>query len=362
MLHKELSKVAIVLFNLGGPDRPEAIRRFLLNLFRDPAILRIPNPVRTVLSRVIVGSRSQPARENYAQLNGRSPLLEVTRGQAAALEAALPELQLRCFIAMRYWHPLSDATTRAVRAWGANQIVLLPLYPQYSTTTTKSSLAAWRKSAARTGLVAETRAICCYPTAVGYVGALASLIRDSYVRVRSSVPQDAKVRILFSAHGLPESIVRGGDPYQWQVEQTARAVMEAWGEEEVDWRICYQSRATPQRWLEPSTSEQIEQAARDCVALLVVPIAFVSEHSETLVELDIEYSRLAEKSGVPGYFRVPAAGVHSAFIASLAQLVRGTLAQTPGLYSQAGGRICPAMHKHCPWCSGLAATIRAGMR
>lgn len=341
-------RVAIVLFNLGGPDRPEAIRPFLLNLFRDPAILRVPFFVRPLLARIIARARVAPATANYALLGGRSPLLDLTRQQGTALEAALPEIEVKCFIAMRYWHPFSDEAVREVKAWQPDHVVLLPLYPQYSTTTTGSSLTAWREEAARAGLVAPTTTLCCYFDHGRYVAAIAGLVREAYATARASLPVGTGLRVLFSAHGLPEVIVRAGDPYQYQIERSTAAVLAAWDEPGVDWRICYQSRATPQKWLEPSTEAEIERAAHDKVALLVVPIAFVSEHSETLVELDVEYRTLAEKLGVPGYVRVPAPNADAGFISALADLVRDALARGPGLCSHGGGRRCPATHVSCP--------------
>jgi protoporphyrin/coproporphyrin ferrochelatase len=340
-------RVAIVLFNLGGPDRPEAIKPFLLNLFRDPAILRVPFFVRPVLAWIIARSRVAPATENYAILGGKSPLLDLTKQQGAALEAALPELDAKCFIAMRYWHPFSLETARAVKAWGADHVVLLPLYPQFSTTTTGSSLTAWREAAARAGLMVSTSAICCYPADPDYAGATAALLAEAYDKARSALDPAVPLRVLFSAHGLPETIVKQGDPYQWQVEQTVAAVMSAWGAP-ADHVICYQSRATPQKWLDPSTDSEVERAGRDGTAVLVVPIAFVSEHSETLVELDVEYRDLAKKHGVPGYFRVPAQNADPAFIASLAGMVRRSLAANTGLCGSTGGRICPSGFGDCP--------------
>ena len=184
-------------------------------------------------------------------LGGRSPLLELTQQQAAALEAELGEVEAKCFIAMRYWHPFSEETAVAVRDWRPDEVVLLPLYPQYSSTTTGSSLTAWREAAARVGLVAETSLVCCYPTDAGYAGAIASLLRQAWQDARTALDPSVKLlRVLFSAHGLPESIVRAGDPYQWQIEQSVTAVLAEWGQE-CDWAICYQSRATPQRWIEP---------------------------------------------------------------------------------------------------------------
>jgi protoporphyrin/coproporphyrin ferrochelatase len=342
------SKVAIVLFNLGGPDRPEAIRPFLLNLFTDPAILRVPFFIRPFLARWIARSRLLPATANYALIGGRSPLLELTQSQAAALEAELSELDAKCFIAMRYWHPLSDETAQAVRDWQPDEVMLLPLYPHYSTTTTGSSLTAWREAAARAGLVADTTTLCCYPTDADFIAATTALLRTAHGRARGQLGPAVPLRVLFSAHGLPEVVVRRGDPYQWQIEQTVAAILSDWGDDKPDWVTCYQSRATPQRWIGPSTEAEIERAAHDGVAVLVVPVAFVSEHSETLVELDVEYRMLAEKLSVPGYFRVPTQNSDPAFIAALARLVRSARSRGPGLCSHERGRICPAGRTGCP--------------
>jgi ferrochelatase len=343
-----MTRVAVVLFNLGGPDCPEAIKPFLLNLFRDPAILRVPPFVRPILARIIARARVKPATENYAILGGKSPLLELTQDQARALDADLAGtgIEAKCFIAMRYWHPFSDEAAREVKAWQPDELLLLPLYPQFSTTTTGSSLIAWRQAAVKAGLAKKVTTLCCWFGDAGYVSATAAIVRRSLdaARAASAVP----VRVLFSAHGLPEVIVRNGDPYQYQVESTVEAVVAALGEPALDYTVCYQSRATPQKWLDPSTEAVIETAAEDKVAVLVVPIAFVSEHSETLVELDVEYRELAEKMGVPGYFRAPAQNSDAGFIAALAALVTASRARGPGLCSFAGGRACPAVHTDCP--------------
>jgi protoporphyrin/coproporphyrin ferrochelatase len=342
-------KVAVVLFNLGGPDSPEAIRPFLLNLFRDPAILRVPFFVRPLLARKIASARLQPATAAYQLLGGKSPLPEMTEAQAAAIEAALPELDAKCFVAMRYWHPFSLATARAVRAWEPDEVVLLPLYPQYSTTTTGSSLTAWRDAAARVGLVAPTFSICCFPTDPAFVEATLSIIRSAYDAARAALDPAVPLRILFSAHGLPEAIVRAGDPYQYQIEQTVAALLAAWRRNDLDWKICYQSRATPQQWITPSTDTEITQAGNDKTAVLVVPIAFVSEHSETLVELDVDYKELAHRSAVPGYFRVPTQQLDPGFIASLANLVRTARGLGVGLHGFCDVTACSAGNKRCPF-------------
>lgn len=346
-------RLAVVLFNLGAPDRPEAVGPFLRNLFSDPAILRAPPPVRGILRRWIVRARRAPATENYARLGGRSPLLDLTRDQAAALERALPEFHVRCFMAMRYWHPMSDVAARAVAAWRPDELLLLPLYPQYSSTTSGSSLAAWREAAARAGLVVPVRAVCCYPADAGYVRAVTGMTKRLYEAQRQILPPAVPLRVLFSAHGLPRSIVRAGDPYEWQVSQTVAAIVAAWGDPAPDWAICYQSRATPQAWLGPDTEAEIARAARDRVAVIVVPVAFVSEHSETLVELDIDHRALADRLGVPAYARVPAPGIDPLFIAGLAGMVRDEMKRpvglhAAGLHGPAGPRICPSRHRFCP--------------
>jgi ferrochelatase len=341
-------KIAIVLFNLGGPDRPEAVWPFLLNLFKDPAILRVPFFVRPFLARVIARGRVKPAQANYALLGGKSPLLELTTKQARALEAALPHLKARCFIAMRYWHPLSDEVAREVRAWNPDRILLLPLYPQYSTTTTGSSLSAWREAASRAGLAKPVTTLCCYYADPGFIVATAAIVRRSYAEARASMDPGTRLRILFSAHGLPEAIVTAGDPYQFQVERTVDALVRALEIADLDHAICYQSRATPQKWISPSTEDEIARSARDGVAVLVVPIAFVSEHSETLVELDVEYRHVADKLSVPGYFRAPTQSCEPGFIAALAGLVDKALSCGPGLCSFAGDRQCPRDHPDCP--------------
>jgi ferrochelatase len=324
------------------------VRPFLLNLFTDPAILRVPFFIRPLLARRIAAMRVEPARASYAALGGGSPLLELTQAQAEALARELNDFEVRCFIAMRYWHPLSEATAKAVYAWRPDEVILLPLYPQYSTTTTGSSLTAWHAAATRVGLVADTIALCCYATDVDYVAATARLLQTACDAARAELAPATQMRVLFSAHGLPEKIVQRGDPYQWQIEQTVAHVVANCGDGLPEQVICYQSRATPQQWIGPSTEAEIERAAHDGVAVLVVPIAFVSDHSETLIELDEDYRALAERLGVPGYYRVPVQNTDAAFITALANIVRRVHARGPGLCSHAGGRVCPAGRSLCP--------------
>jgi len=343
-----MKRIAVVLFNLGGPDSPEAVKPFLLNLFRDPAILRVPFFVRPLLARIIARARVKPASENYAILGGKSPLLELTQDQGAAIAAALAKrgVEAKSFIAMRYWHPFALETARAVKAWNPDEVFLLPLYPQFSTTTTGSSLIDWRDAASRAGLARQVTTLCCWFGDDGYVAATAAMLRRALDAAKAEATHP--IRVLFSAHGLPETIVQKGDPYQFQVEATVARVVAALGEDGLDHVVCYQSRATPQKWLDPSTEVVIEQAAHDKVAVLVVPIAFVSEHSETLVELDVEYKEMAEKLGVPGYYRAPAQNSDAGFIDSVADMILATREQGPGMCSFTGGRACPANHGDCP--------------
>jgi protoporphyrin/coproporphyrin ferrochelatase len=266
-----------------------------------------------------------PCGDIYARLGGRSPLFANTDAQARALEAVLGPGH-RCFVAMRYWHPLSTETARAVAEWAPDEIVCLPLYPQFSTTTTASSLAAWRVAASQRGMAAPTHVIRCYPCEQGLIEAVAGLVGPALEAPSGS---ERPARLLLTAHGLPKRIVRRGDPYPDQVERTAAAIVDKLARPKLDWRVCYQSRVGPLEWIGPATDEEIRKAGNDGVGLVVVPISFVSEHSETLVELDIDYRRLAEIAGVPFYHRVATVGVEPSFIESLAALVNRALAGAP---------------------------------
>lgn len=318
-------RVAIVLFNLGGPDGQDAVQPFLRNLFSDPAILRVPGFVRGPLAWFIAKRRAPIAKEIYQEIGGGSPILPQTEAQADALGAKLQSdgVEAECFIAMRYWHPMSDETAAKVKVFDPDRIVLLPLYPQFSTTTTESSLADWDRAAHAIGLNKPTDRIISYPIDLGFITAQAELIAAE-VKEMGSKPY----RLLFSAHGLPKRVVESGDPYCDEVEESAAALiaqLEASGHEITDWQICYQSRVGPLEWVGPNTEDEIKRAAGDKLGLIIVPLAFVSEHSETLVELDIEYADVAKEVGVQDYLRVPTVQSHPAFIQGLAQLVKDAL-------------------------------------
>ncbi len=339
-------KTAVVLFNLGGPDKPDAVGPFLTNLFSDPAIIGLPSPLRWLAARLIASRRRPQAQKIYDQIGGGSPILGLTRQQADALESALADLdEVRCFVAMRYWHPMSDEVAAKVRDFGPDEVILLPLYPQFSTTTTASSFRDWDRAAAAVGLEAPSRRICCFGCETNYLRGLTGLVAKGLAEARTAAP-GAKVRLLFSAHGLPERIVAAGDPYQWQVTETAAAVAAALGEAEfdwpdLDWLVSYQSRVGPLKWIGPATDAEVIRAGGDGAALVVVPVAFVSEHAETLVELDMDYRRLAEAHHVPAYIRVPALGTDAAFVDCLAELVRTARASGAPVCAAIGGRKCP---------------------
>ena len=335
-------KLAVVLFNLGGPDGPAAVRPFLRNLFSDPAIIGAPGFIRLPLAAFISTTRTPSAQKNYDMMGGGSPLLPETEAQAEALrrrlQILLPEHDIRVFIAMRYWKPFTETTARDVAAFAPDEVVLLPLYPQFSTTTTGSSLKAWTKAYRGSGKV---HAVCCYPEAPGFVQAHADRIEAAWRDAGSP----CGVRLLFSAHGLPEKVIKDGDPYQAQIEQTAAAVASRLPGE-WDWQVCYQSRVGPLKWIGPSTIEAITAAQAESKGILITPIAFVSEHVETLVELDHEYGELAKALGVETYIRVPALGVAASFVDTLARSVEDALPRT-GVHPYASA-MCGGCHGKCP--------------
>lgn len=341
-----MTKTAVILFNLGGPDNPRAVKPFLFNLFKDPAILRMSAVVRLPLAWIISTLRASKARHIYQQIGGKSPILENTQAQATALEQVLKQEtgEYKTFVSMRYWHPMSDTVAKNVKAWDPDRIILLPLYPQFSTTTTASSFADWEQKAESVGLGSvPTIRICCYPGEKNFIAAHVNLLKDAYWKAS----EHGRPRILFSAHGLPEKISSDGDPYSWQIKETVAAIIRVLAIDDLDYTICYQSRVGRLEWIGPSTEEEIECAGEEKKSLVVVPISFVSEHSETLVELDIEYRSLAEKSGVPGYQRVSAMGVDSFYIEGLAELCKNAdTASTTGSHTK--NRICPRNFDKCP--------------
>ncbi len=360
-----LGRVSVVLFNLGGPDGLQAVEPFLFNLFRDPAIIALPNPLRWMIAKLIARRRAPLARGIYGEMGGASPILEETRVQAAALSKCLgtlhPTTEWQVEIAMRYWHPFASETVDRVASFDPERIVLLPLYPQYSTTTTGSSAKDWHTAATACGLDKPTRLICCYADHRDFIAAQVELIATGIEGARREA-NGAPLRLLLSAHGLPKKVIAKGDPYQWQVERTAASItrgLEARGAigTDIDVVTCYQSRVGPLEWIGPATEDEVKRAGVDGRALVIAPIAFVSEHSETLVELDIEYANLARAAGVPAYIRVPALGADAAFIAGLAALVASALRGDDGAAIATGlgdAEACAARFSRCPLAGGAA--------
>ena len=307
-------KKAVILFNLGGPDSLDAVQPFLFNLFNDPAIISLPGIFRYPLAKFISKRRTPVAKAIYAEMGGRSPILEETQRQADAIEKTLKQEndEYRCFIVMRCWNPRAVDVINKVKDYNPQQIILLPLYPQYSNATSGSSIKEWSDICRKKNLNVETKTICCYPTEKDFILSYASLIKE-----KINLKKLSETTLIFSAHGLPENKIKQGDPYQWQVENTVNQLVKKLSISNLNYVLSYQSRVGPLKWIGPSTEIIIKEEAIKNKIIIVVPVAFVSEHSETLVELDIEYKKLAIENGSKDYVRVPAVTVNQDFINSL---------------------------------------------
>ncbi len=315
--------VGVVLLQLGGPDALGTVEPFLFNLFCDPDIIDLPLAFlfRRTLARTIARRRAPHVKTLYGRIGGRSPIAKLTHRQARALETALrPEIDARVVVAMRYWHPMTGEAVEALVGAGVGKVILLPLYPQYSKTTTGSSVREWERVLRHRGLrqfdVRTVTEYCEHPL---YISAL---LRNIGVALRR-VPQAERgaVHLVFSAHGTPVSLVRGGDPYQSHIVRTYEAVVRA-GNFGLPHHLCYQSKVGPQRWLEPSLDATIERLAGEGVShMIVVPVAFVSDHSETLWEINIEAREEAHRLGIRYFDMSPALHTSPDFIAALKDLV-----------------------------------------
>jgi protoporphyrin/coproporphyrin ferrochelatase len=314
------AKTAVLLLQMGGPDSIDAVEPFLVNLFSDRDIIRIgPAFLQPVIARFIARRRAPKSEAFYAKIGGRSPIRELTEGQARALEAQLgPEF--RCFVAMRYWKPSTIEALAAIRREGISRIIALSLYPHYSRATTGSSAGELKRVLARAGVDFSVSYIDGFHDHPLYIAALATRIGEELARFSES----DEVQILFSAHSLPQSFIDEGDPYLNQILETVRLVTERLGV--IDFHLSFQSRAGPVKWLEPSTEEMLKKlAAAGCENLLVVPISFVCDHIETLYEIDIQYAEEAKALGIENFRRIPALNDSPQFIACLADLVRNRL-------------------------------------
>jgi ferrochelatase len=312
---------AVVLFNLGGPDSIDAVEPFLFNLFSDPDIFRLPLGFITQkwFARLISRRRAPEAARGYIAMGGKSPIREYTQAQADALSEALKDAgNYRVFVCMRYWHPMSDEVVRQLKDAAIEKVILLPLYPQYSTTTTGSSYNDFVRACSRARYDPQLYYIKEWYNEARYQQTIADAIRRAATELPD--PNPDHIELLFSAHGLPQKIVRRGDPYQQQIEATYAAVRQRLGWPHTT--LCYQSRVGPLEWLRPYTEDVIrEKAQAGAKQMLVYPIAFVSDHIETLYELGVEYAEVAKTHGIEHYRVVPALNADPGLIATLKDLV-----------------------------------------
>jgi len=317
------TETGVVLFQLGGPDTLDAVEPFLFNLFCDPDIIDIPGAFlfRRWLARLISSRRAPKVRELYRRIGGGSPILAQTLRQANALERKLVAMgiPLKVYVAMRYWHPMSVETLQKVRADGIRKLVLLPLYPHYSKATTGSSFREWNRVMNAGGMERlPGKLVESYFDHPLYIDAIIQNVRTAIDRVPAE--DRSKIHLLFSAHGTPMKLVRDGDPYSHQIQRTVQLVVEK-GRFGLPHHLCYQSKVGPQRWLEPKLTETIGSLGAEQVShLIVVPIAFVTEHIETLSEINIEARELAMEAGIRYFDMMPALIDNEQFIACLADL------------------------------------------
>jgi len=337
---KNKMKKAVILFNLGGPDKLESVEPFLFNLFNDPEILSIPSIFRYPLAKFISKRRAPIAKNIYKEIGNKSPILELTQEQANSLEHSLSTKEdYKCFVVMRCWHPRAIDILKKVKKFNPKEIILLPLYPQFSAATSGSSINEWNDVCKKENYKVKTKIICCYPTESNFIKSHANLIKKTIQNI-----ENKNFKLLFSAHGLPEIKIKKGDPYQWQVEETVGKIMLELKDDNLDYTISYQSRVGPLKWIGPSTDDEIIKYSKEKKGIVIVPVAFVSEHSETLVELDIEYKKLAEKNDCSFYKRVPALGIEESFIKGLTALVLKP--ETRGKF--VSSVMCPSKYVKCP--------------
>ncbi len=341
-------KTAVVLFNLGGPDSLNSVERFLFNLFSDKAIINIIQPFRFLLAKLISKRRAKIARESYALMGGKSPLLEITLAQAHSLERELSYVgNFKVWVAMRYFEPRAKEVMKKIAEYNPQKIILLPLYPQFSSATTASSIKEFKNLLPQKLKNIPIKTICCYPVESQFIKAHADLILKTIEKEINNNLDD--FRFLFSAHGLPQKLIDQGDPYVFQVTKTVENIVKYMGGA-IDFQICYQSKVGPLEWTKPSLDHEIRRAALDKKNAIIIPVAFVSDHVETLVELDIEYKKLAADLGIVKFLRVPALNIDGNFIKSLTEICKN--ANSDNEHETFCGkdlkRICPSNFKFCP--------------
>ncbi|MDJ0688377.1 MAG: ferrochelatase [Xenococcaceae cyanobacterium MO_188.B32] len=331
-----MGRIGVLLLNLGGPDQIEDVRPFLYNLFSDPEIIRLPiKALQKPLAWFISTARAKKSQQNYLQIGGGSPLRKITEAQGEALEKKLAELDrdAKVYIGMRYWHPFTEEAVAKIKQDKIEKLVILPLYPQFSISTSGSSFRIleemWAKEPDLRAI--DYTLIPSWYDHSGYLQAMADLIAKELEQFENP----DQVHIFFSAHGVPQSYVEeAGDPYQREIEECTRLIMQTLARPN-EYTLAYQSRVGPVEWLQPYTEESLKELGEKQIDnLLVVPISFVSEHIETLQEIDIEYREVAEEAGIKNFHRVPALDTYPGFIDSLADLVIDSLDNKPCTFSE----------------------------
>ncbi|MEH2263358.1 MULTISPECIES: ferrochelatase [unclassified Nostoc] len=332
-----MGRVGVLLLNLGGPDKLEDVGPFLYNLFSDPEIIRLPfRWLQKPLAWFIASRRTRTSQENYKQIGGGSPLRRITEAQGEALKEQLAYLgqEADIYVGMRYWHPYTEEAIAQITQDNVEHLVILPLYPQFSISTSGSSFRLldklWQEDPKLQPI--EYTVIPSWYKQPGYLQAMAELIAQEL----EQYPNPDEVHIFFSAHGVPKSYVEeAGDPYQQEIEECTALIMQTLNRPNAH-TLAYQSRVGPVEWLQPYTEDALKElGAQGVKDLVVVPISFVSEHIETLQEIDIEYREVAEESGIHNFRRVPAPNTHPVFINALADLVIDALKNPSFKLSQA---------------------------
>ncbi|MBD2451413.1 ferrochelatase [Nostoc sp. FACHB-152] len=332
-----MGRVGVLLLNLGGPDKLEDVGPFLYNLFSDPEIIRLPfRWLQRPLAWFIASRRMKTSQENYKQIGGGSPLRRITEAQGEALKEQLNDLgqEANIYVGMRYWHPYTEEAIAHLTQDDIEKLVILPLYPQFSISTSGSSFRLleklWQEDPKLQRL--EYTVIPSWYKQRGYLQAMAELIAQEI----DQFPNPDDVHIFFSAHGVPKSYVEeAGDPYQQEIEECTYLIMQTLNRPNAH-TLAYQSRVGPVEWLQPYTEDALKELGTQGVKdLVVVPISFVSEHIETLQEIDIEYREIAEDAGIHNFRRVPAPNTHPVFIRALADLVIEAMQQPNFKLSQA---------------------------
>jgi ferrochelatase len=326
-----MNKYAVVLFNLGGPDSLEAIKPFLFNLFSDRDIFKIPVGQK-IFAKIMSVFRAPSVKEKYKRIGGKSPINDWTRLQQSMLQQELQKLVpgIEVYAAMRYWHPTIRDIADKVTQKSFDKVVLLPLYPHYSITTTGSSFNEWKR--VYKGEAEKLIYVYDYFDNQRYINALNERIDETILRFPENVRDD--IQLLFSAHGLPESIAKQGDPYPKQIDKTVACVMKARNFSH-GYHLCFQSKVGPAKWLKPSTDEMIRGlAAKRKKQLLVIPISFVSDHIETLFELDIEYRMVADEANIENYMVMKGLNNSKTFVAALKELAVKALQNQSVIESQ----------------------------